>query len=161
MPPAAQACSPPHRQRAPGWQRHANFETHLVIRRRDSLEDLQALQSGLALRQFVRQHTTDRAPQDLGRRAVVDRAKLRVGVRPLAEERSVLHCTVARHTAVSELRATASSAMVRAQAQHSGTLSTPLAGATDGCPAPPPPPRAALGPACERPQPPPVPFRCR
>lgn len=79
------------------------MRTHLVVRGRDALENLQALERGLALGRFVRQHTADRAPEDLRRGAVVNRAELRVGVRPLAEEGSVLHC--ARRQGTQNVRA--------------------------------------------------------
>jgi hypothetical protein len=65
---------------------------NLVVRRRDALENFQALQSSLTPGSFVWQHTAHSAPQDLGRRSVVDGAFLRVGVHALPQEGVEFHC---------------------------------------------------------------------
>lgn len=69
-----------------------NNALNLVIRRRDTLENLQVSQSGGTTSGLVRQHATDGAPEHLGWGAEVEGTTARVGVNVLAQERQELHC---------------------------------------------------------------------
>ena len=58
----------------------------LVVRRRAAVEDLHAVEGGLATRGLVGEHAADGAPEDLGRPAEVELAALGVCKVLLAEE---------------------------------------------------------------------------
>lgn len=63
---------------------------NLVIRRGDTLEDLQAAESSHTLGSLVGEHTTDDSPEDLSGRTVVEGTVTGVGVRALAQEGQIL-----------------------------------------------------------------------
>jgi len=65
--------------------------TYLVIRRGDTLESLEAVESSSTVRSLVGEHTTNSAPEHAGRSLVVEGALTGVGVHALTEEVSPEH----------------------------------------------------------------------
>jgi hypothetical protein len=70
-----------------GWQ---NMTLLGVVRLRDSIKSLEALQSLHTTSSLVRNHATDSAIEDLARSALVERTSGRLDVTTLAQEGQVL-----------------------------------------------------------------------
>merc|ERR1719355_435791 len=68
----------------------ADHTVDLIVRRRNSLEDLQVSESSGTTRGLVRNHSTDGSPEDLRGSTEVERTASRVDVASLSEEVLVL-----------------------------------------------------------------------
>lgn len=68
----------------------------LVVRRRDTFEDLQAVESGSTTGSLVGEHTADGTPQDLRWGTEVEGTGARVGVLPLVEESMIFDAVAKR-----------------------------------------------------------------
>ena len=76
-----------------GWVDMKRVDSHLLVGRGDTLEDLQAGKSIRATAGLVVDHATGGAPEHAAGRAQMVGTASGVGVRALAEECKVLHCS--------------------------------------------------------------------
>lgn len=96
----------------------------LVIRRRDTLEDLKTGKSLLTTNSLVGNHTADSAPEDLGGRSQVEGSSLGVDVATLAQERVVVVLVLLEDTRDLHLLATNNnlSHIIQLESTHSHSV---------------------------------------